>query len=645
MMLKKTNANKEGAATTPVKSYIFSFLLFATPVLFFVILELALRIFHYGQNLDLFVSAPDKLAKYKIGNIYVGRRYFSHDHTTWRSDLFLKQKPANGYRIFVLGGSTAIGYPYDNNVMFSRILQYRLADTFPDRYIEVVNTAMTATNSYTQLDFMDEIMENEPDAILIYAGHNEFYGALGISSTESVGKFRWLIKLYLKLNRFRTFILLKDIIRQIKGMFNENIDKQTLKDQTATLMERMVGNQKIFYADPVYRLGKRQFKQNLRDIYRKAQEKNVPVLISELVSNIRDQNPFISEARDSLPAAATVYQQAKVFEEQRQYIQAKKTYYRAKDLDLLRFRATEDFNDILRTVAGEFHMPVVPMKRYFEQNSPNALIGDNLMTDHLHPNISGSFLMADAFFNSMKEHKFISDDWKPDRIKPAQYYRENWGITGLDTIYADLSIRFLKGGWPFQTKSEINYALDNYIPKTKVDSVALKNFLNRKDLFTTHSELAEYYKNNNQYEKAFKEYEALYYTLPHETDFYIQAARMLLKMNRYQDAFKILNRSLHYHDTAFAYKWIGQILLINKKLREGILCLEKARSMKDMDIQLLYNLARAYIMTRNYMKADEIIGEFKRQYPNSPKLMNLEKFYMAVREKLNNPSLLQQNKK
>ena len=28
----------------------------------------------------------------------------------------------------------------------------------------------------------------EPDAVLIYAGHNEYYGALGVGSTESLGR-------------------------------------------------------------------------------------------------------------------------------------------------------------------------------------------------------------------------------------------------------------------------------------------------------------------------------------------------------------------------------------------------------------------------------------------------------------------------
>ncbi len=40
-------------------------------------------------------------------------------------------------------------------------------------------------NSYTFYDKIDDILKEDPDAILIYAGHNEFYGAPGIGSSKS----------------------------------------------------------------------------------------------------------------------------------------------------------------------------------------------------------------------------------------------------------------------------------------------------------------------------------------------------------------------------------------------------------------------------------------------------------------------------
>ena len=133
------------------------------PLVLFVMLELVLRLFNYGGNLDLFITASGDYADYYSCNPHVGKRYFFMQETVPDppNDLFLKQKPANGYRIFVVGGSTTAGYPYGNNLLFSRILQQRLKDVFPQRHIEVVNTAMTAINTYTIFDFLPEILERQ----------------------------------------------------------------------------------------------------------------------------------------------------------------------------------------------------------------------------------------------------------------------------------------------------------------------------------------------------------------------------------------------------------------------------------------------------------------------------------------------------
>jgi hypothetical protein len=45
---------------------------------------------------------------------------------------------------------------------------------FPSREVEVISTAMAAVNSYALLDFADEIIAQQPDAVVIYVGHNEY---------------------------------------------------------------------------------------------------------------------------------------------------------------------------------------------------------------------------------------------------------------------------------------------------------------------------------------------------------------------------------------------------------------------------------------------------------------------------------------
>src|SRR4030042_1973809 len=76
-------------------------------------------------------------------------------------------------------------------------------------------------------------------------------------------------------------------------------------------------------------------------------------------------------------------------------------YYKAKDLDYIRFRASEDINLIINELSEEYDACRVPMLSWFQNNSANRLIGNNLMTEHVHPNIDGIFLMAEAFFTEI----------------------------------------------------------------------------------------------------------------------------------------------------------------------------------------------------------------------------------------------------
>ena len=129
--------SKKRPPISPSRRRLYILIMLLLPFLFFAVLELSLQIFNYGDYPKLFVSIPDENSPYYGINVSIGKRYFywSSFSPTPRKDLFLKEKPKNCYRIFVLGGSTTAGFPYGNNLTFARILNRRLADAFPDRCI------------------------------------------------------------------------------------------------------------------------------------------------------------------------------------------------------------------------------------------------------------------------------------------------------------------------------------------------------------------------------------------------------------------------------------------------------------------------------------------------------------------------------
>lgn len=583
-----------------------------------------LRLFDYPHPRPLFVPAPFKLPgrDYLIVNPRVAERYFSrHDFVPAPPDeAFLKVKPPHGYRIFVLGDSTAAGWPYPNNVMFSRLLRQRLADTFPDREIEVVNTAIAAVSSYTLLDFLDEILAQQPDALLIYAGHNEFYGALGAASGGSGGAPRPLVRLYLALARLKTVALLRELILNAQKSISGGAPGDV------TLMARMIGDASIPLGGPVYRQGKEQFAANLGDLLGRARAAHVPVLVSELVSNVRDHPPFVSAPAADQPPAGEIFQQARGLEAAGRFGEARQAYRRAKDLDAMRFRASEEFNDIIRRVAAEHSVPVVPMLAVFEQAAPNGLVGASLMLEHLHPNVEGHLLMGQAFFDAMRRHGFIEPTWNEARIKPLDYYRQTWGVSDLDRAVAMYGVLNLTDHWPFQPTMTGSGAVKNYRPRDRSEELAREVFFSGgRSLRRARLSMAAHYVSLGQHDKAVTEYRALVAADPLNIDNYLQAASTLAENGQYRQALPFLQESLKLKETGFAYQWLGQLLLAEEKVGEAIPLLEKAAAIDAPNPVLLYNLSQAYLSVGRRDQATATAARLAKQFPGHPAIQALRR--------------------
>jgi tetratricopeptide (TPR) repeat protein len=613
------------------KKRIFLGITIILPFLFLILLEIGLRIFNYGVNLDLFIEGPEGYSQFMRVNPNVARRYFylQKNVPTPPKQLFLKNKPANCYRIFVLGESSAAGFPYGYNACFSNILERGLINAFPDKKIEVINVAMAAINSYTLLDFMDEILEQSPDAFLIYTGHNEYYGAMGVGSTESTGITRWLTLLNLDLRSYKTFILTRNFVGWMKKTIGQIFYSGNETDPSQTLMERIVAEQTIPFHSKLYEAGKRQFEENMEVILKKTSEHKVPVVLSELVSNIRDQKPFISVNDGSTQSANSLFDSARNYEKNGEFEKARSYYFKAKDADALRFRAPGEFNSILKELSKKYSCPLVPMESIFEKNCPNGLIGNSLMLEHLHPNLYGHFLIAKAFYNVLKENNFISNNWAKDGIEKEKFH----GLTELDSVSADLQIRFLKGGWPFQSKELPNRFLQNFIPGNYLEEIAYRIIKTPNySIESAHMELGDYYKKQGEFDKAFYEYNALITCIPYESEFYRKAVTLLIEQKEYDKASELLQKSLRYNENNFANKWIGQLALMKNDFNKTITFLLKA----DLsDPQVVFNLSRAYYQDNQWYKGEEYFNRLIKLSPRPEYISYLRKLRTEVRQKSN----------
>lgn len=597
----------------------FSVLLLLFPVIILILFELLLRGFGAGDNLDLFINHPNKNYKdYYLVNPLIGEKYFSKfEATKGSNDILLKKKPDNGYRIFVLGSSTMVGFPYDRNLMSSRILHKRLEDAYPDKHIEVVNTAITAINSITLRDYLNDIIKHEPDALLFYAGHNEYYGAFGVGSHESLTDKKSIYKLHFKLMKLRTYQLTRKLITKIASLGNRNGT-----EEKGSLMKRIVADKSIVYNSEKYHLGINQYKSNLIEILNICEKEDVDVFISEIVSNIKDLPPFgSSEENEGVYSANSAYAEANEFVLNSEFEKAKEQFTKAKDYDCVRFRATETINAIIDSLAEVNNCKLIQMPAVFEHNSENKLVGDNLFTEHVHPNISGQFVMADAFFKSILNSELI--DSKPDSslLKATNYYKLNWGYTVLDSLIGVHKVNQLKTNWPF-VSSDYNGKTyrDMYKPNTIVDSLAFTVLqyyaVNIEDL---HKHLGDTYFKEEQYEKAYWEYESLVRTNPYFSNYLNLAAQSLLKLNEFALAETYLLRSIDYKSTYFAQLLLGEINMFKQDFNLAIEAYSEALELTDdkQQTSLIHSkLYAAYTYNNELRLSEDILNEIKKNQPD-----------------------------
>ena len=595
-----------------VKGLIFRIVLILIPGVILLFIEILLRVAGAGDNLKLFVVNNNPgYENYMMVNPQVGRKYFSKlEYTAPTNDIFLKEKPENTFRIFVMGSSVVYGFPYDRNLMFSRILHQQLADAYPDKKIEMVNTSITAINSFTLLDYTCQILKYEPDALLIYAGHNEFYGAFGIGSNESLGRSRTLTRIHIALMDIRIYQVMRKLITGAAEKLAESRTGET----EGTLMKRIVADREILLNSEKYRIGMDHYRQNLQAILKKAQQRGVPVFLSELVSNVSGMEPFYSIATDTLEAAADVFEKAGMAEEAGDFESALALYYRAKDLDCIRFRASEEVNRIVDELSAEFGAVKVPMLEHFQERAENRLIGNNFMTEHVHPNIDGAFLMAEAFLSEILASRLLGE--KPATIPSMAYYRRNWGYTALDSLLAGHRITLLKGFWPFVTDDSDGSAyVRSYRPVSYIDSLAFEVMRNPSlSLSGVRLDLAQRYEKNGRYEEACREYEALVRMNPYIALNYRDAARCLIQLADLPAALRYLKKSLELEDSFFARFRIGEIYLMMGDYPTAARWFEESFSLApdDRKVNVLAKSYAAFAYSGQNDRAKAVAAELER---------------------------------
>jgi tetratricopeptide (TPR) repeat protein len=542
--------------TQAAKRALFWCLTLTLPLAALACTELLFRATGLFAPEPLFLDVAESQGTYFKFNPWVTRRYFDSTSAALPNlapELFSRVKPASTFRILCIGESTTAGFPFESQVPFPVQLREILAHAYPGRRFEVLNAGISAISSYVTLDLLDELLrETDPDVVVAYLGHNEFYGVYGSGSTLSPGGKRILVTTMLRLQHLHLAQMVKHALGALRS-------RPASATEDRTLMQNVIGDQDIALGSLQYRNTLEAFQDNLTAIADLCRGRGVPIVISNLVSNVCDQPPFHSlthpsglasvgnvvgaalRAGDSLlatgqPAGAEArYLEAwradtsnadvwfgigRAKLAQRDSGGALEWLVGAKDRDAMRFRASEDFSSIIAGVAEKRGMKFVDMTGTFRHASPGGIIGRDLMCDHLHPNPQGYYLMATAFYRGVVSVGVLPAP-DPAFVPP----RAPYGVTDLDWEIGLLKIFPMIHEWPFKQVRITRGDYHSY-GDTAATRIAMEYIRSGFAWVRAHDRMGHVYGERGDLERARREYIAIAVCQPDDSWPYEQIARL-----------------------------------------------------------------------------------------------------------------------
>jgi len=560
---------------------------------------------------------------YLVPGRRVGARYFPRAKSPPSPpfDAFLVRKPVHGIRIFVMGESAAAGFPYPANGAFSNVLADALQDVLPSDTVEVVNLGIAATNSYTIADLAPDVIAQRPDAILIYAGHNEYYGALGAGSTETLGAVPAFVRLYLRLQRFKTFLLLRNVVGIALAAAHGESPLAT-PDPHPSRMETVVRDQRITLGGKVYERGKRQFESNLLVALRAFQRAGVPVFIGSTPSNLRDRKPFGSLTSPADSSAATVFDSARAALSRGDIERARLQFARARDLDIIRFRAPGEFREIIRRVATKTGAHYVPSEEAFDSAAQYGIPGQDLFLEHVHPNAGGYLLLGRTYFGALQRAGFLE---RADLRRLASWdeYARRMDLTALDNRIVYHTVKTITTRWPFLPVNKQQNYRGTYRPTDFTDSLAFSVSMGVMKWAQAKLETARRFEARGQVDSALAEYRGLIRREPHSEAGYRLAGAALLDAKQPERARPFLEKSYAIEPTPFSAYALGVLARQSGDAQRAIALLEQSLSLAPNTPATLYQLSITYAVAHDMGHARATAARLAMVSPQYPGLVSL----------------------
>ncbi len=467
---EKSNKKAKSASVKKKLSWKGRLFLISFSLFMILILEGVLRLVGFGGHAPLWEEAltrgnegsvlfqtnPDALSPFfsvptKNGKLVQG---------SMRIERVLMPKPKPVLRVVVVGESSVEGFPYPRNLTSVAFLEAYLQPYFPEKKVEVLNLGVTAIASFPVRIVAEQTLDVlDPDLLIVYTGHNEFFGAFGVASHQFGGN-TLLGQQFVYQSRS---LAMMQALAYFSDKLRQRAKPKDSEGRQGGLIEVMAARDQIEPGGALHKRAGKIFRGNLKAIIDHAKKKNVPVLLATIIGNesgmqpVRyfenQENAVVSylddeklenistaeldkilsdlkqqEALRPLHAKAA-YWQARIYEKQGKRELAREAFIRARDLDAMPWRAPSFINQVIREVAQSENVSLVDIEAIVHAIAGGA-IGWNYMADHLHPNLQGQALLAETLCKKIVEANLlgessVADRPLPDRDRMAQMLGAN----------------------------------------------------------------------------------------------------------------------------------------------------------------------------------------------------------------------------
>lgn len=362
-------------------------------------------------------------------------------HWLPRRERFAASKPERGLRIFALGGSAALGWPHSDAVSYAGLLERKLQALYPDRSVEVVNAAGNTYASFRVKVVFDEIIEYDPDLILIWSGNNEFVEDVVYGMVLPPWPFRHSALariLHVATGRSRAAKPVIDIANYLEA------------DHTVSRIGYAFGEVSQLREDPeqLERVTA-HYQANLLAMVRAARARGIPIVLIDVPVNLKDWWPNASVHRRDLSAdgraafaaqlrrgvlalesgdadqavaafgaaneidpghAEAHFLRGRALQQLGRAPEAEDAYRRALAEDAHPFRDLPRFAALRREIAQAEGVPLVDAPGALARLSEDGIPGLDVLVDYVHPTVEANELIAQEVLLVLAREGLLPED-------------------------------------------------------------------------------------------------------------------------------------------------------------------------------------------------------------------------------------------